>query len=328
MSLFQTLRAFVLPLGFLHLAVSPPARAQEVKLKVNIFAGPQNIALFVAQERGFFAKRGLAVETIFTPTSQAQRDGIADGTFQIAQAGVDNAVFLVDVTKVDTIIVAGGGNGMNDLIVRPEIMSFEDIRGKTVVVDAPNTAYAFLLYKMLALKGLERGSYEVLPKGSATLRLQMMREDLDNVAAMLNPPYNFIGEKGGFKNLGPGVGVVGAYQADGVWVLRSWAKANADTLVKYLQANLEGMRWAKQSANHAEAAVIVGKKLNIDADLAMCSVRATVGPDGGLADHLRFDWEGFRNTLKLRAEMTGQPAGSIPPADRYVDLSYYEQAIR
>jgi hypothetical protein len=30
--------------------------------------------------------------------------------------------------------------------VRPEIKSYADIRGKTVVVDAPNTAFALILY--------------------------------------------------------------------------------------------------------------------------------------------------------------------------------------
>jgi hypothetical protein len=34
-----------------------------------------------------------------------------------------------------------------------------DIRGKTVVVDAPNTAFALILYKMLDLNGIKHDGF-------------------------------------------------------------------------------------------------------------------------------------------------------------------------
>ena len=144
--------------------LGPDTRADEL-LRVNVFPGPQHLALYVAKERGLFAKRGLNVEISFTPNAKAQRDGLADGSIDIAQAAVDNAVAMVEVGKKDVIIVAGGGNGMLNLFVRPEIKSYDDIRGKAVVVDSPDTAYAFVLYKMLALKGLKKADYGVFQGG-------------------------------------------------------------------------------------------------------------------------------------------------------------------
>src|SRR6266545_3885422 len=129
---------------------------QNAQLRVKTFPGPQNLALFAAQEKGFLAKRGIAVEIQFTANSQELRDGLVAGTFEIAQAGVDNAVVLVEVAKADVVVVAGGSNGMNEFVVRPEITSSDDLRGQKVVVDAPNTAFALLAYKVLALKGIER----------------------------------------------------------------------------------------------------------------------------------------------------------------------------
>lgn len=104
-------------------------------LRVNVFPGPQHVALYVAREKGLFAKRGRNVEITFTPNAKAQRDGLADGSIDIAQAAVDNAVAMVEAGKKDVIIVAGGGNGMLNLFVRPEIKSYDDIRGKAVVVN-------------------------------------------------------------------------------------------------------------------------------------------------------------------------------------------------
>src|SRR3954453_13839358 len=127
-----------------------PAVTNAETVRVNVFPVSQNLPVFVAQAKGFYAKHGLSVEVQFTPNSQAQREGISSGAFELAHAGVDNAVALVDSGKADVVIIAGGGNAMNELIVRSEVRNYEDLRGKVMVVDAPNTAYALLLYKMLS----------------------------------------------------------------------------------------------------------------------------------------------------------------------------------
>jgi hypothetical protein len=106
---------------------------------LNIFPEAQNVGQYSAIETGLFAKRGLAVEIQFTSTSGAQREELSRADFEIAQAGVDNAVALVQTAKHDVIIVAGGGDGGNRLIVWPKIKSFADLRAKAAVVDSPVT---------------------------------------------------------------------------------------------------------------------------------------------------------------------------------------------
>ena len=83
----------------------------------------------------------------------------------------------------------GGENGFNRVFVQPEINSYADLRGKTVVVDAPNTAFALLLYKVLKDNGLNKGDYVVKPVGGTTARLEAMTKDKANAAGMLNPPF-------------------------------------------------------------------------------------------------------------------------------------------
>ena len=81
------------------MAAKTGAWAGETKVRVNVFAGLANLGLYAAQAQGLFAKRGLAVTVEFTPGSQARRDGLAKGSFEIAHAGVDNALAMVDVAK-------------------------------------------------------------------------------------------------------------------------------------------------------------------------------------------------------------------------------------
>jgi ABC-type nitrate/sulfonate/bicarbonate transport system substrate-binding protein len=307
------------------LAIGTLRVSAETRLRVNTFPSPQNLPLYVAQEKQFFAKRGLSVEIQVTPNSQAQRDGLVKGSFEIAQAGVDNALALVDVAKADVIIVSGGSTGLNEMIVRPEIKSYADIRGKTVVVDATNTAFALILYKMLAMNGLNKGDYSVHPAGACSFRLDAMRADPNRVAAMMNPPCSTLAKRDGFPSFGMGTDVIGPYLADGHWVMREWAKANAETLVKYLQTIIEGYRWGANPANKAEVVTIMAKHLKIAEDVAAHAVELEVGPNGGLAKDATFDMTGFRNTLKLRAELEGGDPNANP--DKYIDLSYHRRAL-
>ena len=50
-------------------------------------------------------------------------------------------------------------------------------------------------------------------------------------------------------------------------------------------------------------------------------------PVEGMAKDAKFDMEGFKNTLKLRAEIEGQWGGKPPSPEKYIDLSYYDRAM-
>src|SRR5262249_37780535 len=175
----------------------------QTKLKVMVFPGLANYAIFAAQHKGLFAKHGLSIELSNTPNSDVQREQLAKVDIQIAHAGVDNAVAMVELAKVDAVIVTGGDNGYNRIFVQPERASYADLRGKTVAVDAPNTAYALLLYKVLKNAGLNKGDYKVNPFGGTAQRLDGMLKDKANAAAaVLNAPFSFRAAQAGLKDMG------------------------------------------------------------------------------------------------------------------------------
>jgi ABC-type nitrate/sulfonate/bicarbonate transport system substrate-binding protein len=313
--------------GVLAAGISLSGAQAQTHVTTMVFQGLQNLPLYAAQQKGFFAKHGLSVDQRIAPGSQELRDGLAQGRYQIVHTAVDNAIAMAEQAKVDVVVVLGGDNGWNDLIVQPEIGSYTDLRGKTVLVDAPDTAFAFLLYQMLKLHGVSQNEITVKPVGATRFRLQAMTTDKNAAAAMLNLPFSLQAEQAGLKKLATAVDVVGPYLSTTGFVLRSWARDNGDTLVHYSQAYVEGLRWVMQPANKNEAVSMLADGLKIPQDLAgRCYDVAVDSPNRFMPD-AKIDMTGFKNVLKLRAELHGDWGGTPPSPERYVDLSYYDRAM-
>jgi ABC-type nitrate/sulfonate/bicarbonate transport system substrate-binding protein len=304
-------------------AVPDTTRAEDTKLAVIVFPGIANLPIYAAQAKGFFAKRGLDVDLKFTPNSDELRNGLAQGRYQVAHSAVDNAFAMKDKANVDIAVVSGGDNSFNHLITRPEITSLADVKGKTVVVDAIDTAYAFQLYDILRQHGLNKGDYQINPVGGTPLRLEAMLKDKGMVAGMLNPPFSVNAQKAGLKSMGTAAAALGAYQGTSAFVLRAWGRANADTLVKYLEGYIEGMRWALDTSHKPEAAALMVERLKLSGDVAGQVYDVAADPKDGYDKDAALNMEGVKNVLKLRAQFAG---GAQAGPETYIDLTYYQKA--
>ena len=129
-------------------------------LRVNIFLGGFSWPIWVAQEKGFFAKHGVEVKTINTPNSQAQLTGLINGEFEIAMTAVDNLLAYregqgaVPIDGSNLIAVMGADNGFLRVGAQPNIKRFADLKGTTLSVDALTTGYAFVLLALVHIHSL------------------------------------------------------------------------------------------------------------------------------------------------------------------------------
>jgi ABC-type nitrate/sulfonate/bicarbonate transport system substrate-binding protein len=303
--------------------------AAQTPLKVKMFPGAQALPALAAAQQGIFERHGLKVEILFTSNSDEQRAGLAKGEFEIAQAAVDNAVAMVELAREDVVIVTGGDSSMNEFIVQPEVRSYADLKGQTLLVDALNTAYALQLKKILLMNGLKEGvDYKLNPIGGTGLRLRGMRENKDYKGAMLNLPFSLDAKAAGLKSMGRATDLIGPYQANGTFVLRKWGQANRELLERYIAGVIEGTRWVMSPENKDAAVAILAERLKVSREVAAQSWDLMTDPNFGITRDARFDMAGFRNVLALRAEIEGGWGGKAPSPERYVDLSYYEGAMK
>jgi ABC-type nitrate/sulfonate/bicarbonate transport system substrate-binding protein len=315
-------------LAALPLALAAPAGAEEVVLHVNAFPNAKALPLHAGIAKGIFARRGFRIELELTEGSRPQREGLAAGRTHVVHSAVDNAVAMIEVAKQDVVIVSGGDSGMNEFFVQKDIGSFADLRGRVLVVDAPDTAYALQLKKILARHGLKEGDYTIKPVGAGVFRFKAMAEDKNNAGGILNLPFTVQAEQLGMKSLGRTVDMLGPYQAAGAFAMRAWAEQNRDTLARYLAAYIESLRFVRDPANRAENVALLIEKLKISAKEAERTYELLLDPGFGFTPDAAFDREGFKNALALRAEIERKAEHQVPPPERYVDLSYYEAAMK
>ena len=310
----------------LAVIASAAAAADPAAVRVNSFPNAKALPLHAGMAKGIFARRDLSLQLSFTENSTKQREGLAAGEFDIVHAAVDNAVAMVETAKKDVLIVTGGDSGMNEFFVQADVRSVADLRGRKLVVDAPNTAYAIQAKKILQKHGLKDGTdYTVVPVGRGELRLKAMAENRDYAAAILNLPFTIQAQQLGMRSLGNTVDILGPYQANGAFALRAWVESNGPLLERYIAAYIESLRWVRRPENQAECVAILMDKLKISRDVAERSYRLLVDPIRGFTPDAAFDREGFGNLLALRTEIEG--GGTPPPAEKYLDLSYYRRAI-
>src|SRR5438309_9428718 len=228
-------------------ACSAADSAEPATVRVNSFPNAKALPLHAGVAKGIFAKHDLALQLFFTENSTKQRAGLAAGEFDIVHSAVDNAVAMVEVTKKDVVIVTGGDSGMNEFFVQADVRSFSDLRGRKLVVDAPNTAYAIQAKKILQKHGLREGAdYTVVPVGRGELRLKAMAENGDYAAAILNLPFTIQAEQLGMKSLVNTVYNFRPHQANGAFALRAWVESNGPLLERYIAAYVESLRWVRR----------------------------------------------------------------------------------
>jgi ABC-type nitrate/sulfonate/bicarbonate transport system substrate-binding protein len=313
-------------------ASQPPAPAKPVNLIV--FPGGFNWPIWVAQEKGLFARHGIEPKITPTPGSAFQLTGLIEGKFDIAMTAIDNLIAYREgqgeakILGPDLVAFMGGDNGFLRLVAVPEVKSFADLKGKTVSVDALTTGYAFVLFELLERGGLQRDrDYQVERAGGVMQRFSALMEK-KHAATLLLSPFEVQAEARGYTRLADASTMLGAYQGLVGGARKSWADANRDAVVGYIRAFSEAVDWLYQPTNKEEAIAILRKNLPaMNEQAGQAAYTVLLHPRDGFQRKARIDLEGVRTVLQLRSKYA-EPRKSLTDPARYYDDSYYRAAMR
>ncbi len=318
-------------LGFAALGLASLVHAQ-TPLRVISFPGGANLPLWVAEDKGLFAREKLAVKVSPTPNSVELIQSLIKNEEDVATAAFDNVVAYQEgqgevklSTAPDLFAFMGFSRGTVRLVVSPDVKDYDDLRGKTLAVDAIATGYSLVLQKLLQLGGLEDGDYRLEPVGSTATRAQALMENKFS-GTILTTPLEIAPESRGYRRLANAVDVLGPYQTIVGITRRSWARANRDALVSFIRASTEAIDWLFDPKNRTEAVAIYRTHLpNVPEDAARRHVDALLGEREGFTRGGALDPQGMMTVLRIRSEL-GRPRKTLTDPARYLDERYQRAA--
>jgi ABC-type nitrate/sulfonate/bicarbonate transport system substrate-binding protein len=317
------------------LALAGAAFAQGGKpLEVIAFGGGGNWPVWAAQEKGLFAKNGVAVNLSFTPNSVEQIRNLMSGKYDFGTTAYDNVVAYQEgqgetelPVQPDLFAFMGGYSGSLRFVTSPDVKTYASLKGKTVGVDAATTGFAFILYKLAAMNGLSLSDYKIEKLGGTPARVQALMEGRI-AGTMISSPSEILPESKGFTRLGDTTATFGPYQASVGVARRTWAAQHGEQLVAFIRAYAAAMDWLQDPANKEEAISIYVKHTpSAPRPAAQKAYETMFAANEGFQKKAKLDLEGCRTVLKLRSEFA-KPQKNLADPLKYIDDSYYAKAVR
>lgn len=298
------------------------------------FPGTGNLPIFAGTEQGLFARHSVGVALETTPSSMYQAKNLVAGKFRMACTAMDNVIAYQEGAgevaldrEPDLFIIASATQIEVSFVTAPDVRSFEDVKGKSLALDALTTGFAFALYRMLDDAGLTPDEYEMVSVGSTPNRWEAVQKG-EHAGTLLIEPFTGAARAAGYNVLGSTLTTFEHYPGQVFTASRAWAAANRPAVVGFLRGWLDALDWVKDPANRQEAADTLARNMPQMKPQAIApSLEKLLDPRTGLVPMAAFDRPGLDTVLALRSRYGPHEAPLTDP-DRYVDLSYYEEAVK
>jgi len=294
------------------------------RLKVIYFRAAYNLPITLGLERGVFARHGLELDIKYTLGSIMICESLLSGEQDLGALALDDVVYEVEERNADIFAFMGYNSGTIQLMARPGINSARDLAGGKLGVDDPNSGYAFVAHKILQAMGLKRDEYETVPSGGHNRRAQALRDGKID-AAVIAPPFSVELTNLGFTTLGRTLDHLPRYQGSVGVTTRRWAQRNSDTLVAYLRAYRESLKWTLDPCNREACVAHLAKDFGLSAEIAGPTYDVLAKSKDGLYPDAHIDVPGIQAVLDLRVE-NGLLKAPTPDPSKYYDTSYLRRS--
>lgn len=287
------------------LGQSDLARAAEAR-KVTLSYSAISLTWFpvkVAIDRGFFRGEGIEPQLI-------QMNGNV-ATVALANGHVDFSLNISPVLNgamqgLGTKVVAAlNSRPFFSLVVRPEIASAADLKGKVLAVSSFGNTQAILTEKHLQHFGLKKGEYQLLAMGAGPARIAAMERNIAQ-GSLMPLPTNVQMENRGYRLLGNTAEIV-AHPIAGLGVHEDKLKKDPEMIKRVLRATLRSLQLLQTNSKDTVKILMDWTKANEnDALRSLDLAKPGFSKNGLLTDEdLSIEW-GFiqQQTKKIQVPVS------------------------
>lgn len=239
----------------------PQAIGQE-KLRLGLSSiGATNGSIWAAEEKGLFRKHGVDVEVIFIGGGGARVvSSLLAGDIHFSVGGGEGSI-RSQMRGAETVIASSTlTKGLQRILAKPEIKSYQDLKGRKIGITQFGSAAHLVLALMLKKWNMRPDQVQTLQVGSSPALLASLEKGgID--AAVLTLPTFFLAEDKGYRVVGDPMTMDIYYLQNTLESTRSFLRKNRDQALKFMRGYIEGIAYFKK--NKKESLDIMGRKLRI-----------------------------------------------------------------
>ena len=291
----------------------------------NSARGISALGMAVAQRKGFFEREGIDLTVVPLRGTSFQVEALDKGDVELANTAMPYLIQAVLKGSPSVGIVGGSANQVYSLIARPEIKSFDDLKGRMVgmslAVDTISIASRMLIEK----HGLKEPAYRTRELVSTPLRADcLMKGECD--AVPLGQPDDIVFTRKGYIKLGDSLEVIPVLQFGVVAARRDWAETHRDAAIRFARALGGAYAFMHDKASREEVASLAAESTGAPIDVIRAVLALYYEPDRGVMPKQgEIDMAGVAKVIELLGS-TGELKAPLPAADRFVDLQYLKAA--
>jgi ABC-type nitrate/sulfonate/bicarbonate transport system substrate-binding protein len=214
-------------------------------------ANPRVAPLWIAQDLDFFSKYGVKGEVVFVRNNQSLIAGIAAGDIDVGYTGgatvIGAAAGGLDLKMVSSFASRGRGY----LVVRPEISTPADLRGKrfgVISIGGAQWMYAMLALEQFGLNAV-KDRVQFLIIGDPTALARALEANLIDATVFTTPSYNAKLKQQGLNMLAE---LTPPLATTGIVASRSFTQKNPETLENIMKALIEGLTFVLAPGNKSQ----------------------------------------------------------------------------
>jgi len=228
--------------------------------------------VWVALDRGFFAKQGLDV-TFTQVTGSAAVAALSSGEAQAMSIGATEVADF-DAAGGDLAMIAAGSNyPVFSLYVHKSIGTIQDLAGKKIAVTRIGTSTDTAARLMLEHFGLA-GKVDIISAGGTLSGIMAVMTAGLAAGGILSPPTTAKAEAAGFKELVNGVKLGLPMVQTALAVRKSYVAQNRETVLRILKAYVDAWGFVRDPANAAAVQDVIAHYTKAPAEDAAIAYRA------------------------------------------------------
>ena len=235
------------------------AQLLKTPLKVGIVVYPSFGMFYVAQEKGFFQKEGVDVDTVQISDENQLVSALASNQVQMLIATPDSATIVADAgIDAPFILATDIGYGSDGLIVKNDVNDISQLKGKKIYLSFGQPSHFLFRYWSQEAR-LKSSDVEIINTTADQVGASFVAGKID-YGMTWEPWLSKVGERKDGKVLITSRDTPGVL-CDGIIVRRDFLEKHRDEVRSFIRAYFEAVDFWKNNKDEANA--IIAKNFNI-----------------------------------------------------------------